>query len=189
MWKNIKVITVLTIAAIFAVFFLAVRSDYAPPSPPRWDMIAMFQSNREIQVTSFKLYNAVDSSINVSLTNFESLNYITKALRNPTADFDSGWTRRARITLSNRKVYDVKLVIAQGGQSLAVGLERGLFQDEKFYGVKLLDPVPNELTEALLKMTSTEQLQHDRSENKQATSPQLGGLPASANDQSQLPKK
>ena len=166
MWKNIKIIAALTVIAVLAALFLAMWSNHIPPAPPRWDMVALLQSNAELKVTSLKFYNPITPSLNVSSTNFETLTYATKALRNATENFISGWSCRALLTLSNGKAYDIDLTIAEDGKLLSVGFERGWLEDEKHYSIKLADPVPKELTAALVKMTTPMHLQPTQKEDK-----------------------
>jgi hypothetical protein len=116
------------------------------------DIINALRRDDELQITNFIVYNAIYTSNNVPLTNAESLIYLTAALRNATNGFESGQAFRARIGLSNGRRFDVPLIIAKEGRSVAVGEDQGVFKDEKFYGVKLESPMPQEVNSALKKM-------------------------------------
>jgi hypothetical protein len=120
------------------------------------DVIALLRNNKNLQISSFKLYNAIQPSLNVSITNVETMSYITRAIRDTTNDLTYGEVCRARITLSNGKYYDVTFVTNQGGKSVEIGVGNGMFKDEANYGIKLEEPIPNELTEAIRKMTTPE---------------------------------
>ena len=93
----------------------------------------------------------------ISITNTETLSYLTAAFRNARTDLTEGvaWVCRGYITLSNGKAVDVTLVFCESNgmpRSIDVGIAQGFLKDEKFYAVLLSAPKPKELLDGIATM-------------------------------------
>jgi hypothetical protein len=120
------------------------------------DIIKIFFKNRNLRLSSVEFYRyAAEKPVSLSITNSQTLSYMTGVCRKASNNFLGGWSCFIQFKLSDETKSTLNLIIPQGGRALDIGVERGPFEVAKLYGVKLDGPIPDDLTAALLQVTTS----------------------------------
>lgn len=139
--KHFKFVGIILALALGVLLLRAVYSKNDP------GLIFSYSKAKISAVEFYVLYAQPPRSVH--LNNTQTLNYFGRLLSAPTEGSVSGYAHRIRLKLISGQEYDLPCVIAYDGKTFAIGIEQGVFTDDKFYSFHITENSPEELRAAV----------------------------------------
>ncbi|HEY5041923.1 MAG TPA: hypothetical protein VIK53_07960 [Verrucomicrobiae bacterium] len=117
------------------------------------DIIAELKNDKSAYLTSATIYGYYSGEPrSVSLKEQDTLQYLTKTFRDAGNDMIGGSGYFIKLRLNNGVEANLEMIDPKNGKSLEILVEQPFPSDGKYYVVKLVEPIPKELLDALFRM-------------------------------------
>jgi len=136
--------------ALCAIVIIAVSWNYL--HCPK-DAIAELKRDQKANLKAVTISGFYDGTpFSTSLSEPGALAFLSTAFRDASDDVGSGWSLSIKLLLSDGVQSDLELQLPKMGTQFYIWVEKPFPSDGKMYCVTLKDPIPKEVSDALLKI-------------------------------------